>query len=214
VAGTRSKKSKPLDWLQPAVLTGSIVPFVVLYWRGANHSLGANPIATTLNQLGLLALIFLVSSLACTPVKIISGHKWPLRLRKTLGLMAFFAVLSHFLVYFVFDQAMMIGVVLDDVLKRPFIAIGFVAFLMLIPLALTSTKNALQRIGPKRWKRLHRLAYLCGVLGVVHFLIRVKKDITEPVIVGVILAFLLTIRVLDHFNRRRGRSRASSKVGQ
>lgn len=199
------KRSKPLDWLQPAVLTGSLVPFVVLYYRAARDQLGANPIATTLNQLGLLSLIFLLSSLACTPLKILTKQKWPLKLRKTLGLMAFFSVFAHFLVYVVFDQALMFSVVVDDVLERPFIALGFLAFVLLIPLALTSTKNALQQLGPKRWKQLHRLAYVCGVLGVVHFVMRVKRDVTEPILFGAVLAFLLAVRLVDHFRRRAQR---------
>ena len=181
------------------------MPFFVIAWRGGRGDLGANPIATALNQLGLLALIFLLSSLACTPLKIVSGHKWPMRLRKTLGLMAFFAVLAHFLVYFVFDQVMMLGVVLDDVLQRPFIAVGFLGFVLLIPLALTSTKNALRQLGTQRWQRLHRLAYVVSVLAVIHFVMRVKKDLTEPLIFGAILTVLLSVRVVDYLGRRKRR---------
>jgi sulfoxide reductase heme-binding subunit YedZ len=192
-----------MPWLQPAVLTGSLVPFVVLGWRAATSGLGANPIATALNQLGLLALLFLLSSLACTPLKIIAGWKWPLRLRKTLGLMCFFTVLLHFLVYTVVDQQLMLSVLVEDVLSRPFIAIGFVGLLLLTPLALTSSKNALQRMGPKRWKRLHRLAYLVGILGVLHFLIRVKQDATEPLIYGAVLALLLLVRLVHSLRKRR-----------
>ncbi len=182
-----------------------MVPLVVIYWRAARGDLGPNPIATTLNQLGLLALLFLLSSLACTPTKIVTGQKWPLKLRKTLGLMAFFAAFCHFLVYLVFDQALMFGVVLEDVLRRPFIALGFVAFVMLSALAMTSTKNALQTMGPKRWKRLHRLAYVCGILGVVHFGMRVKKDLTEPLIFGAVLALLLAVRAVNFWLRRQRR---------
>lgn len=195
-------KAKPLDWLQPAVLTGSLIPFAVIAWRGANGALGANPIATALNQLGLLALLFLVASLACTPIKIVTGQKWPLRLRKTLGLMAFFAVGAHFLVYLVLDQVLIIRAVVDDVLSRPFIAIGFAAFVLLIPLALTSTKQALRRLGPKRWQRLHRLAYVAGTLGVLHFAIRVKKDGSEPLLFGVTLALLFAVRLGAYLKKR------------
>jgi sulfoxide reductase heme-binding subunit YedZ len=212
VAGkTKKRRERKLDWLQPAVLTGSIVPFVVIAWRGGRGQLGANPVATALNQLGLLTLVFLMSSLACTPVKIATGFKWPMRLRRTLGVMAFVAALSHFLVYLVFDQVLMLRAVLRDVLMRPFIAIGFIAFVLLIPLAWTSTKQALQRMGPKRWKRLHRLAYLCGILGVVHFTMRVKKDLTEPLVYGAILTVLFAIRIFD-FLRRRARARLRART--
>lgn len=199
---TRTIKAKPLDWLQPAVLTGSLIPFLVIAWRAANGGLGANPIATAMNQLGFLALVFLVSSLACTPIKIVTGQKWPLRLRKTLGLMAFFTVCAHFLVYLVLDQVLMIGAVIDDVLSRPFIAIGFAAFVLLIPLALTSTKQSLQKLGPKRWQRLHRLAYVCATLGVLHFAIRVKKDGFEPMLFGVTLALSFAIRLGVYLKKR------------
>lgn len=207
------KKPKRLDWLQPAVLTGSILPFLVIAWRAGAGDLGANPVETALNQLGLLAILFLLSSLACTPIKIITGAKWPMRLRKTLGLMAFFAVLAHFLLYFVFDRMMMMTLIVEDVLKRPFIAIGFCAFVLLVPLAITSTKNALHKLGPKRWKLLHRLAYVVGVLGIVHFVMRVKKDVTEPLIYGAVLAFLLSVRLLDYVSRRRRSGRTTSEAG-
>jgi len=156
--------------------------------------LGANPIATALNQIGLLALIFLIASLSCTPLKLALAWTWPLRVRRTLGLCAFFSALLHFLVYLVFDQGMAIPTVLEDVLKRPFIALGFAALVMLVPLALTSTKRSVLRLGFRRWQLLHRLAYLIGVLAVLHFYLRVKADHTQPIMYGLVLALGFCLR--------------------
>jgi methionine sulfoxide reductase heme-binding subunit len=203
VSTATAKRSAKLDWLQPAILTGSLLPHALLVidaWRGA---LGANPIATALNRLGLLTFLFLLSSLSCTPLKIVFGWKWPLRLRKTLGLMAFWSALLHFLVYAMFDQAMMLGAIIDDILERPFILAGLLGLTAMLPLAFTSTKTALQRMGAKRWRRLHRLAYLAGILGCAHFILRVKQDLTEPLIYATFLGLLLAVRVVDAVKRRR-----------
>jgi sulfoxide reductase heme-binding subunit YedZ len=198
-----SKRTQPLGWLQPAVLTGSLLPFAAILYRGATHRLGANPIATALNQLGLLALVFLMACLSCTPLKIALGKGWPIRLRKTLGLLAFFAALAHFLTYAVVDQGLALGRVAADVVKRPFILVGFIAFVLLIPLALTSTKNSLQRLGAARWKRLHRLVYITAILAIIHFVMRVKADTREPLLWGALLALLFLIRAVDAARKNR-----------
>src|SRR5262245_22054150 len=138
-------KPKPLSWLEPAIITGSAIPFLVIAVRALSGSLGANPIATVLNQLGLLALVFLVSSLTCTPLKALFGWNWPIRIRRTLGIFAFGTASAHFLVYVVLDQYLVIRAVIADVTKRPFILVGFLALLSMLPLALTSTKRAVQR---------------------------------------------------------------------
>lgn len=190
-------RPKPLDWLQPAVLTGSLAPFAAILIRAIRGKLGANPIATALNQLGLLALIFLMACLACTPLKILTGKSWPIRLRKTLGLLAFFTALAHFSTYALLDQGLAVRAIVRDVTQRPFIAVGFIALVLLVPLALTSTKDALQRLGFAQWKRLHRLVYVVAVLGVVHFVMRVKADTREPYLWGAVLAFLFGVRILE-----------------
>ena len=189
-------------WLQPAVLVGSIVPIVVIAIRGLNGRLGANPIDTALNQLGLLALIFLVASLACTPAKIVFGWKWPLKLRKTLGLLGFFTGVAHFLVYLVLDQGVRIAAVLEDVALRPFLLVGFLTLGLLVPLARTSTKEALQRMGAKSWRRLHRLAYVCALLGCLHYLLRVKQDLREPLLYTAAVLLLLGVRVVHALRAR------------
>ena len=136
-------------------------------------------------------------------MKIVFGWKWPLKLRKTLGLFGFFTVLAHFLLYAVIDQQLMLLALFEDVLKRPFIAVGFIAFLLLLPLAITSTRDALKRLGPKRWQRLHQLAYVVGILGVVHFYLRQKQDTTEPTIYGFVLLTLFAVRLVYWWRQRR-----------
>jgi sulfoxide reductase heme-binding subunit YedZ len=165
-------------------------------FRLARGQLGANPIATLLNQLGLLALIFLVACLACTPAKTVFGVTFQIRLRKTLGLLAFFTALAHFLVYVVVDQRLAFGPILKDVTKRPFIVVGVIALSLLVPLALTSTKKSVQRLGFAQWKRLHRLVYAIATLAIIHFTLRVKADKSEPFVWGAIVVVLFLVRIV------------------
>ncbi|EAU65732.1 permease of the major facilitator superfamily [Stigmatella aurantiaca DW4/3-1] len=163
-----------------------------------------------LNQTGLLALVFLLVSLACTPLKLLFAWTWPLRLRKMLGLMAFAYAVLHFLTYAVVDQGLALGRIFQDITERSFIAVGFVALMLLVPLALTSTNASVRRLGFPTWQRLHRLVYVAAVLGVVHFVWRVKKDLTEPLIFAAVLAVLLGIRAVEAVRKRR-RTRATPR---
>ncbi len=192
-----------LPWLKPAVFVGSLVPLVASLGEALLGRLGANPIAEVLNRLGLMTLVFLVAALACTPLKILLGWTWPIRLRRMLGLFGFFYALLHVATYTGVDQALNARAILADIIKRKFIFVGFAAFLMLIPLAATSTAASVRRLGFVRWKRLHRLAYAAAVLGVVHFIWRVKKDLREPVVYGIVLAGLLLVRLADQVHSRR-----------
>lgn len=200
--------SPPHPWLKPAVLVGSLYPAVLLALQFARGALGANPIERVLNQTGLLALILLVASLACTPLKVLSGWTWPIRLRKLLGLLGFTYAVLHFLTYAVLDQGLAFGVILEDIAKRPFITVGFMALVLLVPLAVTSTNRMVRRMGFPAWQRLHRLAYVAASLGVVHFIWRVKKDLTEPLIYGGVLVLLFAIRVAEALRKRRARTSA------
>jgi sulfoxide reductase heme-binding subunit YedZ len=198
----------PLPWLKPAVLVGGLVPLALLAVEGARGTLGANPVERVLNQTGLLALILLVASLACTPLKLISGWTWPVRVRKLLGLQAFAYALLHFLTYAVVDQGLRLGAILEDITKRPFITVGFLALVLLVPLAVTSTNAMVRRLGFPAWQRLHRLAYVAASLGVVHFFWRVKKDATEPLLYGAVLALLFALRLGEALRKRRARAPA------
>jgi sulfoxide reductase heme-binding subunit YedZ len=155
-----------------------------------------------MNQLGLWTLILLLSSLACTPLKLVFGWNWPLQVRKLLGLCAFAYVCLHFLVYLVLDQFFAWDEIWKDIVKRKFITVGFAAFLLLIPLAVTSPQRMVKRLGFRRWKRLHRLVYPAAILGVIHFIWRVKADTREPLIYGAILLVLLGVRVAAHLGKR------------
>jgi sulfoxide reductase heme-binding subunit YedZ len=158
------------------------------------RALGANPIAEAMNRLGFWTLTLLLVTLAPTPIQIVTGWKWPLRLRRMLGLEAFLYVCLHFAVYLGVDQFFDLGAIGKDIVKRKFITVGFAAFLLLIPLAITSTDGMVRRLGFVRWKRLHRLIYLAAVLGVVHFVWRVKSDLRQPLWFAAALAALLVIR--------------------
>ena len=185
------------------MFVGSLAPALRLLVLGARGELGANPIATALNQLGLVTLVFLIASLAATPLKVALGWTWPIRIRRMLGLYAFFYASLHFLTYLGLDQVLDLRAVFADITKRNFIAVGFTAFVLLVPLAVTSTDAMVRRLGFVRWKRLHRLVYVAAALGVVHFMWRVKKDLSQPLTYGAVLAFLLAIRVVAFGLRKR-----------
>ena len=199
-------------WLKPAVFAGALAPLAAILWNASHGRLGANPIAEALNELGLTALVFLVASLACTPLREIFDWPWAVGLRRMLGLFAFFYALLHFATYAVLDQRLNLPAILADVTKRPFIIAGFTAFVLLIPLAATSTAAAVRRLGFPRWKRLHRLAYVAGGLAVIHFILRVKADVREPVVYGVVLGFLLAVRVGLFLRRRTTQARTRART--
>lgn len=198
-------RRSPLPWLKPGLFAGALIPLAVLLWRAAHRSLGADAVAVALNQLGYLALVFLVATLACTPLKLLSGWTWPIRIRRMLGLFAAFYATLHFTTYVAIDQQFDWRVLWQDVTKRNFIIVGFLAFLSLLPLAATSTDGAVRRLGFKRWKALHRLVYVAAVLAVIHFIWRVKIDVTEPAVWAVIVGVLFLVRIVDEFRTRRKR---------
>ncbi len=202
--------SPPHPWLKPAVLVGGLSPLALLGLDFARGTLGANPVERVLNQTGMLALIILVASLGCTPLKVLSGWTWPVRVRKLLGLLGFFYASLHLLTYAVVDQGLAWGTLLEDVAKRPFITVGVLAWVLLVPLAVTSTNRMVRRLGFPAWQRLHRLAYVAVSLGVVHFVWRVKKDVTEPLVYGGVLALLFALRGAEALRKRRARAAVSA----
>jgi sulfoxide reductase heme-binding subunit YedZ len=182
-------------WLKPAVFAGALVPLAKIAVDAAFDHLSANPIAEVMNRLGFWTLTWLLLSLAATPLKTFFGFTAPLRVRKMLGLFAFFYATLHFATYLALDQAFDFADIGADIVKRKFITVGFAALMTLLPLAFTSTDRAVKRLGFRRWKRLHRLVYLAAVLGVVHFVWRVKADYLEPALFAVTLAALLLARL-------------------
>jgi sulfoxide reductase heme-binding subunit YedZ len=185
-----------LKWLKPVAFVAALCPLLWLAGRAARGDLGADPIAEVLNRLGLYALVLLLCSLACTPLQIVLGWKWPLRLRRMLGLFAFFYASLHLSTYVGVDQFFDFASIGKDIAKRRFITVGFAAWCSLLPLAITSTKGWVKRLGFRRWKRLHRLAYLAAGLGVVHFVWRFKTAPLEPLIAAAVLAALLALRLV------------------
>lgn len=159
----------------------------------AGLGLGANPIEELIHRLGKWGLNFLLVTLAVTPLRRLSGWNWLIRLRRMLGLFAFFYLLLHFLAYAGLDQRFDLAVILEDIVERPYITLGMTALVLLLPLALTSTNAMMRRLG-RRWRQLHRLVYPIAILGVWHFYWQVKLDTLEPTIYAAILAALLGYR--------------------
>ena len=195
------RRSTPMPWLSPGIVIGALVPLAAIVWRTTQGTLSANPIAEIINELGLAALIFLVASLACTPLRWVFGWTWTVRVRRELGLFAFFYAVLHFLMYLT-DQTFDLGIILEDIALRPFITVGFLALVLMVPLALTSTAESVRKLGFRRWQKLHYLAYVAGILAIVHFIWRVKIDVTQPVVYGTVLGVLLLVRVAFWLRKR------------
>jgi sulfoxide reductase heme-binding subunit YedZ len=191
----------PLPWLKPGLFVGALAPLGVMVVEAIQGTMGANPVAEVENVLGLAALVLLVASLACTPARRLFGWTWTARIRRELGLFAFFYVALHFLTYLLVDQGLDAGRIVEDIVKRPFITVGFAALVLLIPLALTSTTASIRLLGYKRWQLLHQLAYVAGVLAVIHFFWRVKIDVSQPLVYAGILTALLLVRAVFWLRR-------------
>jgi sulfoxide reductase heme-binding subunit YedZ len=186
----RKKTARLLTWLTH---TGALVPLVVLLWEYFTDNLGVDPVREILFHTGTTALVLLVMSLAVTPVTIIFGWKQVIPLRRPLGLYAFFYVCLHLLTFLGLDYAFNLAFIIDGIVEQKFVLVGFSAFLLLIPLAITSTKGWQRRLG-KRWKTLHKLNYVIIILVLIHFVWLVKNVYIEPGIYAAIVAFLFLVR--------------------
>jgi sulfoxide reductase heme-binding subunit YedZ len=192
---------------KPSVFALCLVPasLIVADAFELTGSLGANPVEAIQDRFGIWGLRFIALTLAVTPLRQITGWNWLVRFRRMLGLFTFFYALMHFLTWLVLDQGLLISAVTEDIVERPFITIGFAAFLMLIAMAATST-NAIRRRMGRRWQQLHYSAYAVGILGVWHYWWQVKLDAREPAIYAAILAALLGYRVYRRLRHRRSRA--------
>jgi sulfoxide reductase heme-binding subunit YedZ len=188
--------------LQAGVATLGLLPFAVLLIRAAGDGLGANPIEAVTHVTGEWGLRLLLASLAVTPARRILGWSWAAPLRRTLGLLAFFYICLHLLTYVVLDHFFDWELLVEDVLERRYVTMGFLGFCCLLPLALTSTRRAMKRLG-RSWVRLHRLAYVAGVAGVVHYVWLVKADLAPPLAHAAVLALLFGARLWPRAPRRR-----------
>lgn len=193
-----------IKWIKAAVFVACLVPLARLAVLGFGDGLGANPIEYITHSTGWWTLAFLMITLAVTPLRRLLNQPWLLRLRRMFGLYAFFYASLHFLTYIWLDQFFDVSEIVKDVIKRPFITFGFAAFVLLIPLAATSTNAMVKRLGARRWQGLHRLVYPVAALGVIHFWWLVKLDVNEPLLFALVLAGLLVARLLHLlFEQRR-----------
>ena len=188
--------------LKVGVFGACLLPLAVLAGQALSHNLGANPIDEITDQTGIWTLRLLLITLAVTPARRLTGWNRLIQLRRMLGLFAFFYGSLHFLTYIWLDQFFVIEDIIADVMDRPFITVGFASFVLLIPLAVTSTTAMIRRLGGKWWQRLHRLVYAIAIGGVVHYLWLVKADIQQPLLYGGILGVLLAYRLWDMYGRR------------
>ena len=179
------------------LFTNALVPLGLLgfdAWRG---NLGANPVEFFLRTTGVMTLGFLLITLSVTPVRKYFGWNNLVKFRRMLGLYAFFYGFLHLITYSIFDKSLSISAIASDVWQRPFIAVGMLAFFLLIPLAVTSTNGMIKRLGGKNWSRLHKLTYPIAILGVIHFWMIVKSDVFYPALFGIVLAVLLFYRIYN-----------------
>ncbi|QWF71509.1 sulfoxide reductase heme-binding subunit YedZ [Methylomonas paludis] len=191
----RTKPVKSLDWLKLLIFSLALLPLTRLLLRAWHDNLGANPIEKITHNTGFWALSFLLLTLTTTPLRRLTRWQWPGRMRRMLGLFAFFYASLHFATYLVLDQFFDWSAIAADIIKRPYITIGFGAFVLLIPLAITSNTALIRRLGGQRWRWLHRLIYPISIAGVIHFIWLVKKDISEPLVFAGLLTMLLGMRV-------------------
>jgi methionine sulfoxide reductase heme-binding subunit len=190
---TRMTPERLVQIAKPLVFLLCLAPLALLVARTVTDDLGANPVEAITHATGAWALRLLLVTLAMTPIKRLIGQPWPIRFRRMLGLFAFFYAALHLLTYLWLDQGFDGQAILEDLIKRPYITLGFTAFVLLLPLALTSTRAMVRRLG-RRWKTLHRAVYAVAILGVLHFAWLVKADLFEPVTYGLVLAVLLAAR--------------------
>ena len=205
MAFPRTVTGRQLRGLKGLLFVVCLLPFAAMAagaFGVSGFSLGANPVEELLDRNGQWGLRFLLITLAVTPVRRITGWHWLVRLRRMLGLFAFFYVCMHFVTYAVIDHRLDLGIIVEDVLERPFITLGLTALLLLVPLAATSTNGMMRRLG-RRWQSLHRLVYPIAILGVWHLWWQVKQDIREPLIYALILAALLGYRLWYRWRSQR-----------
>ena len=186
-------------FVKAVVFVNALVPLALLFWDLYHKRVGPNPLQFATTTTGMLTLIFLSLTVAITPLRKIFGLNALVKLRRMLGLFAFFYGTLHLLTYIAFDRQFDFISVGPDVVRRPFILAGMVAFLLMVPLAITSTNKMVKRLGGKRWAKLHRLVYLSVIAGVVHFWILVKSDTSLPLTFAFIVLFLLGYRLLAKY---------------
>src|SRR5271154_5211531 len=189
-------KEGDIRFIKLLVLADGAVPLALLVWDQAHNRLGANPQNFIILTTGMMTLIFLMLTMAVTPVRKVFGLNWMIQLRRMLGLYAFFYGCLHFLCFYSLDRAFSISSTLHEIIARKYVWFGMTALLVMVPLALTSTNAMIKRLGGKRWRALHRLAYVAAICGVIHYYMQVKADVRQPLVFAAVLAVLLGYRVV------------------
>ena len=186
---------KEQSFSKVVIFVNALVPLGLMLWDVYHKQVGANPLEYVTRTTGMLTLVFLVATLGVSPLRQITGLNWLVKFRRMIGLFAFFYGFLHLVTYIWFDRFFKFSTVPGDIATRPFIAIGMLAFFLMIPLAITSTNRMIKRLGGKRWNQLHKVVYVAAVAGVVHFWLLVKSDTRLPVTFGFVLLLLLAHRV-------------------
>ena len=181
------------------LVVNGLVPLALLLWDVYRKQVGANPLEFVTRTTGMLTLVFLLISLAVSPLRRITGLNWLTRFRRTLGLFAFFYGSLHLITYIAFDRFFHLTTIPGDVVKRPFITVGMAAFFLMVPLAITSTDKMIKRLGGKLWSRLHQIVYAAGILGVLHYYLLVKADKRLPITMAFVLAVMLGFRIFAKY---------------
>jgi sulfoxide reductase heme-binding subunit YedZ len=197
-------------WAKALVWTGALIPLAVLLWDATHGRLDAEPVKDIQHRTGKTALVLLLITLSNTPIRRLTGAGALIRFRRLTGLFAFFYATLHFTSYLLFDLQFAFGDLAEDVIKRPWITIGFTVFLILLTLALTSPRSMVRRLGSRRWNRLHRLIYLAAIGTVLHFYLSVKKDVSVPLQFAGLLLLVLGARLAVAMQDRRKRALRSS----
>ncbi|MBN1993946.1 MAG: sulfoxide reductase heme-binding subunit YedZ, partial [Anaerolineae bacterium] len=201
---------RKVNWLKLAVHIGALTPIALIIWDYRQGQLSVNPIQELTLLTGWYALVLLILSLACTPLNTFLGWRWVLPLRKLWGLYAFLYAALHFFIFAGFDYGFDLALIWQTIIEKRYIVAGLAAFLILIPLAITSTKGWMRRLG-KNWKHLHRWVYLASLLVIVHFVWLVKSDIRRPLAYGAVVALLLVLR-LPWIRRMGGKLRSRLRL--
>ncbi|HLX95247.1 MAG TPA: protein-methionine-sulfoxide reductase heme-binding subunit MsrQ [Verrucomicrobiae bacterium] len=194
-------KENDIRFIKLLILVNGVVPLALLIWDQSHNKLGANPQNFLILTTGMMTLIFLVLTMAVTPLRKITGWNWLIQFRRMLGLYAFFYGCLHFLCFFSLDRGFSISSTLTEMVKRKYLIVGSTALIAMIPLAVTSTNAMIKRLGGKRWRALHRLAYVAVIAGVIHYYMQVKADVRQPLVFAVVLAVLLGYRLMEYWRR-------------
>ena len=207
-------KENDIRFVKLLILVNGLVPLALLVWDQSHKQLGANPQNFLILTTGMMTLIFLMLTMAVTPLRKITGWNWLIQFRRMLGLYAFFYGCLHFLCFFSLDRGFSISSTLTEMVKRKYLIVGSTALIVMIPLAITSTNAMIKRLGGKRWRALHRLAYVAAIAGVIHYYMQVKADVRQPLVFAAVLAVLLGCRLVVYLRQAKPAKAATPAAKQ